>query len=326
MSENKRLLWADALRGLLILSVALGHSLQFGDYNNRLSWNIIYSFHMAAFFVVSGYVSYKEDYKLSSLKWKAKQLLLPFIAWTILEGASLTRLYNVILKPDRSFWFLFVMFFIIALFIVIHNITPKKEWKLIAYKDISLLVAIISLILLMVATEFRYFGFQFFALYFGFYVYGYWIRKYSVNFNIAWIIIFGVIWIVLALFWRMHDVPAPLTNINFIPDSIIIYSYRYITAFAGSLFFMSFAMKYLNKENVMSRILVYLGNNSLGIYVIHLYLGHKFVSNFFENLLGENTSITFIVCDFITRIVISIILINLIQRIPVVRLFLLGKK
>lgn len=57
MSENKRLLWADALRGLLILSVALGHSLQFGDYNNRLSWNIIYSFHMAAFFVVSGYVS-----------------------------------------------------------------------------------------------------------------------------------------------------------------------------------------------------------------------------------------------------------------------------
>ena len=52
MSRN-RLLWADALRGLLILIVVLGHSLQHGDYENRISWNIIYSFHMAAFFVVS---------------------------------------------------------------------------------------------------------------------------------------------------------------------------------------------------------------------------------------------------------------------------------
>ena len=272
MLENKRLYWADALRGLLILSVALGHSLQFGDYNNRLSWNIIYSFHMAAFFVVSGYVSYKENYKISSLKWKAQQLLLPFLSWTLLRVhiGGIKWLQNVILKPDTSYWFLFVMFFIIVLFIVIHNIIPPKKWRLIDYKDISLLVAIISLILLMVVTEFRYLGFQFFALYFGFYVYGYWIRKYSIKFNIAWIVVFGVIWIVLALFWRMHDVPAPLANINYIPDSIIIYSYRYITAFVGSMFFIGFAMKFMNKENTLQRMLIYLGQNSLGIYVIHL--------------------------------------------------------
>ena len=59
VDKVKRLIWVDALRGLLILLVVLGHSLQFGDFHNRLSWNIIYSFHMAAFFVLSGYVTCK---------------------------------------------------------------------------------------------------------------------------------------------------------------------------------------------------------------------------------------------------------------------------
>ena len=285
---NKRLVWADALRGVLILLVVLGHSLQFGDYNNRLSWNVIYSFHMAAFFVVSGYVSYKENYKISSLKEKAKQLLLPFITWTILAGASLTRLYNVILKPDRSFWFLFVMFFIIVLFIVIHNITPKKDWNLIAYKDISLLVAIISLILLMVATEFRYFGFQFFALYFGFYVYGYWLKKFEVNFKTSWVVTIGIIWFVLALFWRMHEVPLPLKTITFVPSSLLTYSYRYITAFWGSMFFVSFAMKFMNKENRVLNSLCYFGRISLGIYIIHLFLG-KPITELFRNKCNRFT-------------------------------------
>ena len=83
---GKRLIWADALRGLLILLVVLGHSLQHGDYENRISWNIIYSFHMATFFVISGYVGYKEEYTISSLWGKGQQLLLPFVAWTVVEA------------------------------------------------------------------------------------------------------------------------------------------------------------------------------------------------------------------------------------------------
>lgn len=55
---KQRLLWIDALRGILILTVILGHALQHGDYYHRLPWNIIYSFHMAAFFAVSGYANY----------------------------------------------------------------------------------------------------------------------------------------------------------------------------------------------------------------------------------------------------------------------------
>ena len=61
---QKRLIWADALRGVLILLVVLGHSLQHEDFENRIAWNIIYSFHMAAFFVILGYVGYKKEYAI----------------------------------------------------------------------------------------------------------------------------------------------------------------------------------------------------------------------------------------------------------------------
>lgn len=58
----KRIVWADSLKGWLILIVVLGHAIQstLGDgcYNSHI-WNIIYSFHMPAFMAVSGWLAYR---------------------------------------------------------------------------------------------------------------------------------------------------------------------------------------------------------------------------------------------------------------------------
>lgn len=129
----------------------------------------------------------------------------------------------------------------------------------------------------------------------------------------------------LALFGRMHEVPLSLQNISFIPSSLLTYSYRYITAFVGGLFFISFAMKFLNKENVVIKSISYLGKISLGIYIIHLFIG-RYVSNIFESIFNSNVSIPFVFCDFVTKLIISIVLINIIQKVPYLKLLLLGKK
>lgn len=59
---RKRLIWADSLKGWLIVLVVLGHAIQYTLGNqcetNHL-WNIIYSFHMAAFMAVSGFVAFR---------------------------------------------------------------------------------------------------------------------------------------------------------------------------------------------------------------------------------------------------------------------------
>lgn len=49
---KQRLIWADSLKGWLMILVILGHAIQtimLEDCNNDHVWNIIYSFHMPAF-------------------------------------------------------------------------------------------------------------------------------------------------------------------------------------------------------------------------------------------------------------------------------------
>lgn len=59
---QQRQVWADALKGGLMVLVVLGHAIQgvmpetcFTDH----LWNLIYSFHMPAFMAVSGYFAYR---------------------------------------------------------------------------------------------------------------------------------------------------------------------------------------------------------------------------------------------------------------------------
>lgn len=332
MKASKRLIWADALRGLLIILVVIGHSLQFDDFENRMSWNIINSFHVAAFFFISGFVSYKSEYLLSSIKDKFIQLMLPFLSWTLLKvffyGGGTTAFLNYILHPDCAFWFVWCLFFINLIFIIIRNIPLRGKININICVDISdllLLFTVILLAVIMVITEYRLFGFQFLALYFGFYVSGYLVRKWNVNFKINWIFLLGGAWLILAFFWRKHEVPLPLQGLTFIPASLLTYSYRYLTAFIGSLFFTFFAMKFMDKDNIVLKFLSYLGKISLGIYIIHLFIS-SFTINYYRGLLQSDMSISFVLLNSITQIIISIILTKIILRIPIVRFFLLGKK
>lgn len=62
-----RLVWADALKGILIVLVVLGHSIQsvmikMGmPFTEDYLWNLIYSFHMPAFIAVSGFLAYGKN-------------------------------------------------------------------------------------------------------------------------------------------------------------------------------------------------------------------------------------------------------------------------
>ena len=64
---RKRIEWADAFKGILILLVVLGHSIQSvciqrdEDFMNNYLWNLIYSFHMPAFMAMSGYLAFRPN-------------------------------------------------------------------------------------------------------------------------------------------------------------------------------------------------------------------------------------------------------------------------
>lgn len=76
---NKRIEWIDVAKAILIFLVVLGHS-----PISKWECNAINSFHMAAFFCLSGFTfSYKGNFKEFLLK-KIKGILLPYIEFSVI--------------------------------------------------------------------------------------------------------------------------------------------------------------------------------------------------------------------------------------------------
>lgn len=87
--KRERNVGFDLLKAFAIYLVLWGHCLQYfrsSDFHENTVWQIIYSFHMPLFMMISGYFS-KSSMKLSFaeiLKKKFSQLVLPCLSWTII--------------------------------------------------------------------------------------------------------------------------------------------------------------------------------------------------------------------------------------------------
>jgi fucose 4-O-acetylase-like acetyltransferase len=103
----------DAVRGLAILLVVVGHAIQgsVADFRSNPAWQIIYAFHMPLFFAISGYVIGKVD-----LWQKFKRLVIPFVSWylvgyLLVTGVELQDyIWRWIVSPDYGLWFLWALF------------------------------------------------------------------------------------------------------------------------------------------------------------------------------------------------------------------------
>ena len=325
--NKERLLWPDVARGVLILIVVIGHTLQHGDYEHNVLWNVIYSFHMAAFFAISGYVSYKPKAKWSILGRRAKQLLVPFCLWSLIEsiciGNTGAKLFEFLVYPDSGFWFVYALFFIVALMVCFN--------KLSAYLNVNDLYIIgggnLLIIGLMVLMEWRMFGFQFIAFYFFFYALGFFIRKYEIRISMTISMVLGLLWLLTAIFWHGHEIPAPLSSFQMIPASILIYSSRFLSATLGSLFVLGISPYIFRKsQSLVCRLFSYLGNVSLGIYIIHAFVA--LMIDHYGLLLPyfrSTTSYGFLVSFFMICLSLSLFLIWAMSKNKITSLLLLGK-
>ncbi len=79
--SKKRILYIDIARGLGMLSVIWGHIMHSG-----WSYNLVYSFDIPLFFLLSGMVFRKEKYNTLKdfLKHRAKTILLPYVIFSVI--------------------------------------------------------------------------------------------------------------------------------------------------------------------------------------------------------------------------------------------------
>ena len=194
---------------MAILLVILGHCLQTGDWYNGYVWNLIYSFHMALFMAVSGFVSYRESLVWTTVKKRALELLLPFFTWSLavafILGNGVSTFVKMLRYPDCSLWFLWVLFFIILLTHVSCWIAKRLRVK----QELVTLFVAIALSLSMVIFEIRIFGYQFISFHFLFFSLGFYMRKYHERLfvtKLPFLAFVGLLWFGGALWLSMQQV------------------------------------------------------------------------------------------------------------------------
>lgn len=328
-----RIEWADALKGFLILMVVLGHSIQTvcDSYLHNYLWNLIYSFHMPAFMAVSGYLAYNVNRGgydanglMSGIYRRFRQLMIPFLIWSVIMyfvNHNVGHLYDYILYPNNSFWFLWALFFIICLFNVLRYISVKLNIK----EEVLMIAAAVGLLgLQIVLKDVKLLGFEYVSYYYFYYILAYFLHKYQdlIPKNRWILIILAVIWLALGSFYKAKGVPYLVSWIQFIPDGLLNIAYRVVTAVIFILMMFGIAMKH--SSFLSRRWLFELGKISLGIYVVHMVIKGWLVKGLLV-VLPEISQWFLILITFLLLSSISFLIVKLLSTNKITSKWLLGK-
>ncbi len=332
--NNIRLAWADSLKGWLIILVVLGHAIQNtigDDCDNNHLWNLIYSFHMPAFMAISGFLAYRqntqrgEQYFISVLNRRFRQLVIPFVLWTLLllligGNLSLNNIGVYLLYPDKGLWFLWVLFFITVFFNFGNWLSERIHIKQVAVITAFCLLFAGSMVLF----EIRVLGFQFIAYYFIIYSLGYFLHKYYdkvITQNTFVLLLLVISWGVLAWFWKMHELPSWLQFIP-LPSSLLQYSYRFITAALALYILLAVSPSFLNSTSRLNAPFINLGSVSLGIYTVHFIIIGRVVL-MCRNWVDDDTLI--IILSFLVALLVSWLIVWMLNKRKNTAKWFLGK-
>lgn len=338
---KERLVWADSLKGWLMILVIIGHAIQSllsDGCNDNHVWNLIYSFHMPAFMAVSGWLAYKGsnpcksvNYNwggyLSGCKRRSYQLLVPYFVWSFIQFAqsgnyTIEKLSKMILYPDAYLWFLWVLFWICVLFNLAQLIAAKCKTN----EIITIGVLCALLLVMMVGAEIRMFGFQFLAYYFLFYTLGYILHKFDWRLLSRWtcLVPLALLWFFLAWGWTMHGLPSWMPAIPHVPSALLQYAYRGFTALVVIVVLIGAAPKLLNGKGKLNAFISGVGIISLGMYTGHLvFLGH--IKRLLLHLCPEIDTRLAIAIISVISFILAYILIKLLEKNKYTARIFLGK-
>lgn len=331
---KERIAYLDALKGGAILLMVMGHVLAWSfadpsviaqfDINQPVNvkvggaiCQVIYSFHMALFFMISGFLLYKEELPLFKdfLTKKITRLLLP---WLFSFGIA------YLVRGSLGFWFLLSLFEISILgylLIALLSLTKKR------YFIIDLVVV---LCLYLIVRKLA--GFSLYGLELGMFA-GYWIpfcagilmRKYERFFILCvknntmftlWVVLF------VSLFACRYFVDH-----NSICSFLFKHS-KLVLPLLGS-FICWHLFSSINSERV-TKLFGELGKKSLPIYILHILFVLQ-ITAVGKFILGCNpvTSITlqltYGLLVSLLAIVWSLLLYNVLSRSNLISKFLFGE-
>lgn len=316
-----RIHYFDQMKGLAILLVVIGHVMQFSfGYAQSDLVNMLGIFHMPIFFYISGYFAYKEIPSfmglMKRLERRAMSLAFPYISFVFLWCLfSETNVMGLLLGGGGRYWFLYVLLLLSLFFMVGEYVIGKikKDWLYIVcwllpycmliFLKIKHIDIIPGGVTSHIVTYYRYF------------LIGYLCRKY----------------IKLNTFLFKHPMVYALAFIFYFTQWYFCDSHQMLLIFAGGLGAIIVLQRFFElqtKQSKSMRLLEYMGENSLSIYVIHYFCIPDLSRTMYSLLDASNPFIWHLLFSSSLSLVIiamSVFVGRLIENNSYLRLVLLGK-
>lgn len=181
----------DFYRGIAILLVILGHTIETGtnNYNSTVAFSFIWAIQMPLFFLISGYVvKYSRPINSSKsllelLKRRTIAYLLPWFVWTfVIRGflfgqESLLKIDYLLWNMDSGYWFLVSLWTISVIFAFSSYLASRVSLSININVELAR-IGIVLVCLFLLASLGLVMGFSFIAIkyslfYFPFYYLGY---------------------------------------------------------------------------------------------------------------------------------------------------------
>lgn len=280
IKTNNRIRYIDALRGLAMFLVVMGHVMQFsfnlGGYKTFLT-SVIISIHLPLFFFISGYFAYKAverwttSFFTSNLKNKLFVLIVPA---TIFFSLYTHNPIGYFIKYGfDAYWFTYVL---LQFFIIYYTLSLIGRYTYKRVVDVGLiLLSFVGVAYLAIGNRafplWKYLVLENTCKYLQFFVLGIFCKKYNTLFyriinnqlfrGIA--LVTYVIGFFLCYNGFLYKIPL---FYSFLHDEVV----RFAGVFVIFIFFHKYA-DYFEKENYVSRSFLLVGQRTLDIYLIHYF-------------------------------------------------------
>jgi fucose 4-O-acetylase-like acetyltransferase len=315
----------DALRGLAILLVVLGHALSeygYPYYNKSTAYVFIYSFHMPLFAFVSGFVIYG---KRINPKDKFLMLIIPFLAWIPVnqlldyyvfhETVYLGTFKEALLHPEYALWYLWFLFLCYMCLIPVTFLESRRKY--LGGISLALLVIIFTF------SPLNILGFWLLRSFFSFFALGYLAAKHRGWFEqVRPYIINSVLIIATALFLVISILVG--RDLHLVRDfysmgDIISSPYQFLTGYGAALLgiMASYGLIRLLRRGGAHRWLCW-----FGLVTMDIYVSHQIVMR-----ISFGTGWVRVVSAFLAGVLFSLMLSFLVlRRSRILSALLLGKR
>ena len=333
-----RITYYDALRGIAIIGVLAIHSTGIGytfddtsiDFNATVFWRQLINFSVPVFIAISGFflANKKVDTKESYLKFIKKQIprvLIPYLLWSVVylgiayfRGAAISDLAYRLFTFTSS-----VPFYFIILVIEYYLLLPLLQ-KLGNLKGL-VFAASISFICCVTIFYIKYYTNSVpLPLYITgsapswlvFFVLGIYLKNHPIklkNWTLILLLITGLLLSLVETYFlynKFNEMSSSVTAIK-------------ISSFIYSAFIILFAFKNADKVYLKSKLLIYIGKVSFGIFLSHMFfmIGTRPILDIFFPLLKENALLYqfALICLTITCCLIFAVITRKIDKVKAVK-------